>query len=155
MKIKQAISGGRRASQTGFSLVEATVSLGIIGTVVVALFSAFTSGFMTVQMARENLRATQIMLEKMETIRLYSWDQVNAAGFIPPTFTASYDPNSTNAQGLVYSGHLTIIPAPISSSYSNDMKQVTVQLNWKTGALDRSRKFTTYICRDGLQNYIY
>ena len=40
-------------------------------------------------------------------------------------------------------------------SLSNDMKQVTVQLNWKTGSLDRSREFTTYICRDGLQNYIY
>jgi Tfp pilus assembly protein PilV len=154
MKIRIS-SSGRRGTQAGFSLVEATVAMGVIGTVVVALFSAFTGGFMNVQMGRENLRATQIMLEKMETIRLYSWDQINTPNFIPPTFTASYDPNSTNSPGLVYSGQVILTTAPINSSYSNDMKQVTVQLNWKTGNLDRTRQFTTYICRDGLQNYIY
>jgi Tfp pilus assembly protein PilV len=154
MKIRVSVSG-RRGTQAGFSLVEATVAMGVIGTVVVALFSAFTGGFMNVQMGRENLRATQIMLEKMETIRLYSWDQINTPNFIPPTFTASYDPNSTNSPGLVYSGQVILTTAPINSSYSNDMKQVTVQLNWKTGNLDRTRQFTTYICRDGLQNYIY
>ena len=155
MKIRPSSSSRRRGTQAGFSLVEATVALGVIGTVVVALFSAFTGGFMTVQMGRENLRATQIMLEKMETIRLYSWDQINTPNFIPPTFTASYDPNSTNAEGLVYSGQVILTTAPIASSYSNDMKQVTVQLNWKTGNLNRTRQFTTYVCRDGLQNYIY
>src|ERR1051325_10108788 len=98
MKIRASISG-RRGAQAGFSLVEATVALGVIGTVVVALFSAFTGGFMTVQMGRENLRATQIMLEKMETIRLYSWDQITPPIFIPPPFPASYDPNSTMPRG--------------------------------------------------------
>jgi hypothetical protein len=108
------------------------------------------------RMARENLRATQIMLEKVETIRLYSWEQIKQPGFIPPTFTATYDPNGgTNSQGLTYQGSLTISDAVIDSSYSNDMKKVTVRLNWKTGNLDRSREFSSYISRYGLQDYIY
>src|SRR5262245_30151305 len=94
---------GRRKNRraAGFSLVEVTVGMAVIGTSAIALFSGFTSGFFTMQMARENLRATQIMLEKTETLRLYSWDQINTGGFIPATFTAPYDPNSTNG-GIVY-----------------------------------------------------
>src|SRR5256885_4625688 len=93
------------AGNAGFSLVEVTVGMAVIGTAVVALFSGFTSGFFTMQMARENLRATQIMLEKTETLRLYSWDQVTTPGFIPLTFTAPYDPNATNGvANIIYSG---------------------------------------------------
>jgi hypothetical protein len=136
--------------------VEATVGMGVVGTVVLGLFSGFTSGFFTMQIARENLRATQILLEKTETIRLYSWDQINTPGFIPATFQAYYDPQAApGSQGLTYNGSMTITNAPVSSSYSNDMKQVTVKLTWKTGKLDRQREFTTYIARNGLQTYIY
>lgn len=155
MKIRQSISSRLRRSLAGFSLVEATVGMGIMGTVVGALMTGITGGFFTMRMARENLRATQIMLEKVETIRLYSWDQINTPNFIPKTFTATYDPNNGTNGGLVYQGSLTITNAPISSSYSNEMKMVIVRLNWQTGSLDRSREFTSYISRYGLQDYIY
>ena len=154
MKLKQIISRPGLQRTAAFSLVETTVSMGILGTIVVALLSGFTTGFFTMQMARENLRATQILLEKVETIRLYSWSQINTPGFIPATFTAAYDPNSTNS-GLTYSGTMTITNAPITSSYSNDMKQFTVRINWQSGSLPRTREFTTYVAHYGLQNYIY
>jgi prepilin-type N-terminal cleavage/methylation domain-containing protein len=159
MKLKELISQARhgvrrRLNQSGFSLVEVTVGMAVIGTTSIALFSGFTSGFFTMQMARENLRATQIMLEKTETLRLYSWDQINTVGFIPPTFSARYDPNSTNA-GIIYSGSITITPCSLPTTFSNDMRTVTVNLNWTTGQLPRSRTFSTYISRNGIQNYIY
>ena len=154
MKICSSAIHKGRSRQAGFSLVEVSVAMGLIATVLGALFSSFTSGFFTMQMARENLRATQIMLEKVETIRLYSWDQINTPGFIPAGFTAVYDPNSTNA-GPTYTGTLVISGAPIGSSYSNEMKQFTVRVAWQSGSLSRSREFTTYVARNGLQNYIY
>lgn len=155
MKIKNLIQPRTRRSQAAFSLVEVTVGMGVMGTCVVALFSGFTSGFFTMQLARENQRATQIMLEKVETLRLYSWDQINTPGFIPTgTWTNYYDPQSTN-KGVAYVGTLSIADAPITSSYSNDMKMVTVTLNWQTGNLPRNRSFTTYVARNGLQTYIY
>src|SRR5881392_786357 len=95
MKIKLNISKARRLV-AAFSLVEATVGMGLLATSVGALLSGFTSGVFTMKMARENSRATQIMLERMETIRLYSWDQVNASGYLSNSFTAFYDPNATN-----------------------------------------------------------
>jgi len=156
MKIKQSMSSRFRRSLAAFSLIEVTVGMGVMGTVVGALLTGITGGFFTMRMARENLRATQIILEKVETIRLYSWDQINQPGFIPPDFFASYDPNGgTNGQGVIYTGSLTITNAPIASSYSSDMRMVTVRLNWKTGSIDRSREFSSYISRYGLQDYIY
>ena len=35
------------------------------------------------------------------------------------------------------------------------MKKVVISVNWKTGAMDRNRSFSTYVARYGLQNYIY
>ena len=158
MKIRNLFTRNGRRSLAAFSLTEVTISMGVVGTVVGALFTGMTSGLFNIRMARENLRATQIMLEKVETIRLYSWSQINTPGFIPATFTASYDPQgaTNNAHGLTYSGTMTInTNPPISSSYSNDMAAVTVTLNWQTGNLQRNRQFTTYVTRNGLQSYIY
>src|SRR3954463_8749921 len=143
MKIKMNLLKALRR-QRAFSLIEVTVGMGILGTVVGAVLSGFTSGIFTMKMARENLRATQIMLERKETIRLYSWDQITASSYLSNNFSAFYDPNATNAPGLTYTGTMIVSDAPISSSYSNDMRMFTVTLNWKTGNLPRNRTFSTY-----------
>lgn len=145
----------RRPLLAAFSLIEVTVGLGIVGTCVAALFSGFTTGFFTMKMARENLRATQILLQKTEAIRLQSWDQITNPTNIPKTFMALYDPNAPTNQGVLYSGTILITNCPIASSYSNDMKMVVISINWKTGSIDRNRSYTTFVARNGLQNYIY
>jgi len=136
-------------------MIEVTIGMGVIGTTCAALLTGITTGFFTMRMARENLRATQIILEKVETIRLYSWDQINTAGFIPATFTEVYDPTRTNSTGLTYNGTMTIAAAPITNSYSGDMRMLTVNLSWSTGYIQRTRQFSTFISRNGLQNYVY
>ncbi len=141
---------------SAFSLIEVMVAMGVIGIVVTTLYAAFASGFSIIQLARENLRATQIMLEKTETIRLYSWDQVNSNGFIPANFTAAYDPlNSNYSPGLTYYGTVIISNAPMQTTYSPEMRQIVILLDWQTGNLQRHREFTTFIAKDGLQNYVY
>lgn len=157
MKLKKMlVSQKRRLKQAAFSLVEVSMGMGVLGTVVIALFSGFTTGFFTMQLARENLRATQIMLEKMETIRLYSWQQINTPGFIPSEFSAPYDPNArTGSEGVLYRGTMLITNAPMTTSYAGNMRLVKVTVQWKTGNLSRTRDFTSYISRYGLQDYIY
>ncbi len=85
----------RRRNQAGATLIEAIVSMGVFGISFVSLYAGMSMSFSIIGNARENLRATQVMVEKMETIRLYSWDQINTSGFIPATFTEYYDPSST------------------------------------------------------------
>jgi hypothetical protein len=35
------------------------------------------------------------------------------------------------------------------------MRMLTVNLSWKTGDIPRTRQFSTFISRNGLQNYVY
>src|SRR5512139_2375055 len=76
-----------RRGERGFSIVEAVIGMMVLRLSALALTGGMISGFTTVRMARDNQRATQIILDKMEMIRLYSWDQLNTPAFIPPTFT--------------------------------------------------------------------
>jgi prepilin-type N-terminal cleavage/methylation domain-containing protein len=98
MKTVGHLSAGasRWRMQRGFSLVEVVIAMAIVGVSAFALLSGISSGMLTMQMARENVRATQIMVERTETLRLYSWDQLNTTNFIQTAFTESYDPVSTN-----------------------------------------------------------
>lgn len=143
--------------ETGATLAEVLTATAILGTVTAGILAAVFSGFFIMERVRENQRATQIILEKVETIRLYSWSQVNSNGFIPATFSQPYDPQGNErSKGITYRGSFEISPFPHASSYSTNMRQLTVTLRWTSErSLQRSRTFVTYIARDGLQNYVY
>ena len=125
----------------------------------VSLYAGITYGISLTQVTRENLRATQLVLEKFETIRLYTWDQINGTnGFvIPSTFTNSYSVDTTTGKGsgVIYSGTMTIANAPGGASYASDLKLVTVTLNWTSASVPRTRTMETLIARQGLQQYVY
>jgi prepilin-type N-terminal cleavage/methylation domain-containing protein len=142
-----------------FSLVEVLLAVALISIVSVSLYAGFAGGFAMVQVARENLRATQVLAEKMETIRLYTWEQINSTGFIPTNFTVPFNP-LTNGQvyanaGLLYTGKVSIASSGLGESYSTNMKRITVQLNWNSGSTERKRQMETFVSRYGLQNYVY
>jgi hypothetical protein len=139
----------------GFAISEALVATAVIGIVFVSLYTAISSGLGFVQMSRENLRGTQILQEKMETIRLYTWDQITTPGFIPTNFVDYFIATTNTSRGLTYTGQVTIAAAPVTEAYSNDLKQVTINLSWKSGRVVRARQMSTFVGRYGLQNYIY
>jgi prepilin-type N-terminal cleavage/methylation domain-containing protein len=148
--------------QAAFSLVEVMVSMAVVSILFVALYAGISSGFGVVSVARENLRATQVLQDKIEEVRLYNWDQITSFGssgsFIPTMFTEPYyPPGSSGADaGFVYSGTLLITNAPIADSgYSNDLRLFTVSVTWTNGNVRRERNLSTLISRHGLQNYIY
>jgi type II secretory pathway pseudopilin PulG len=159
MRIRSAIGTSKTKASSGFTLVEALVGLSIAAFALVTLYAGITYGMSVTEVTRENLRATQLILEKFETIRLYTWDQLNGAnGFVVPnTFTNSYavDPATGKTSGVVYSGTMTLETAPITASYSSDMKIVTVTLNWTCAGVPRTRTMQTLVARQGLQQYVY
>lgn len=131
----------------------------IAGVMFGALYSGIGFGFNTIKFARENTRATQIMLEKMEIIRLYTWDQITDTTppiFIPTNvFTVAYYAVSGTNSDLLYTGRVSVADSPLATSYSNDMKQVTITLDWVTGKTPRTRSMTTYVSRNGMQSYVW
>jgi type II secretory pathway pseudopilin PulG len=169
MKLQPVFRPSRRTGIRAFTIIEALVSACVVGVLFISLYSGITAGFGALNSARENLRATQVMIDKMETLRLYSWSQVSTFGsstsYIPTTFTESFFPATTNysrslvstgsaGAGFVYYGTVEITNSGFSQNYSNSVKVVTVTLRWTNGVA-RSQTMSTYTSQYGIQNYIY
>ena len=138
--------------------METIVAMGVIGVLGVALYAGMTTATFSIRLARENLRATEVMLEKMEGLRLYSWDQLLGTNYIPTNFTAYYyDNGATNGVGvgITYTGSLAVEPfTGADRNYSNDMRVVRITINWQSGGIPRTRTLDTYMARYGIQNYV-
>src|SRR6185503_12010121 len=87
MKIKL-----QQRPEAASTLAEVLAAVAVLAICAAGLMGALANGFRTIQFARENQRATQILMEETEMIRLYTWDQVNKPGFIPTSFVTAYDP---------------------------------------------------------------
>jgi type II secretory pathway pseudopilin PulG len=144
-----------------FTLVEVLIGAAIMALMLLALFGGISYGFSETQLARENLRATQIMLEKMEGIRLYSYDQILYSNLFSTTFTNQYYPLVTTNQspGPTYYGQILFSNANLGTAYSSNMLTVTVSVTWTNsyGAISvpRTRQMQSMIGRWGIQNYSF
>ena len=148
VNIKAKPAAGRLA----FSLIEVMFATVIIAVVFVSLYVAISQGFGVVQVARENLRATQIMQEQVEILRILNWDQITTNP--PPwNFNASFYPANLTNQGVVYSGSVNITNAPVSSTYTTDVRLAVVSLSWMSGNVSRRRELRTLVSHYGLHNY--
>ncbi len=153
---------GRRSCRQlfAYTLAEVLCAVLVLAIIATAFYAALASGFAVVESARENLRATQILAQKIEAIRLCRWDQfTNCANF---TFQDCYDPFDTNSTGIIYTGTITTNAAaaiPDSAAYKSNMRLVTVAITWTTfngsHSMAHSRQMQTYVARYGLQNYIW
>jgi type II secretory pathway pseudopilin PulG len=141
------------------TLVEVIMSVAVLGIMAGGVFGSFRYGFFTLELVRENQRATQVILEKVETIRLYNWEQTQPTNnFIPATFTDVYDPQATAcAQGTTYTGTVTVRPCSLTPapSYAANLRELIITLSWTTRGIPHTRSLTTYIAKDGLQNYVF
>ena len=136
--------------------MEVMLAVVIVGVEFVSLYVAISQGFAVVQSARENLRATQIMQEQVEIVRVLDWDKVITTPS-PWSFNANFYPaGGTNSQGLTYLGSIAVTDAPVPAAYSTDMRLVVVSLAWTNGAnsrIMRNRELRTLVSRYGLHNY--
>jgi len=162
-----------------FTLVEVLVASALLSLSAAALYSGLAWGIKQNRLARENLRATQVILEKMEILRGYSWDQLfpnsdpdeledpsdpfdpdedphleedNITFTIPKTFTAPYESGDTNKGDFMYQGIIQITPAQITEAYGASLAQVRVAVGWTSEGVRREREAKTFFAQYGLQN---
>ncbi len=142
-----------------FTLVEVMTGIAVMGLLFASLYAGLSYGFAEISISREEARATQILQERMEVVRLLNWDQVvNLSGFIPTTFSdCYYSTTSTNEPGgsLMYYGKVLVTNAPIAESYSNELRMIQIQLFWESGNRIHTRQMTTFVSQYGLQKYVY
>lgn len=147
---------GRRA----YTLAEVLVTVFLVAVAGISLYAGFSSGFQIVQNTRENLRATQIMMEWMETSRLYTWSQIKTNTYFPPEFKETYDPNNTTNKGTVFVGFNTLrTPTNLPVEFASNVLEYTITVWWTNGSgskkIVHSRQMQTYYARYGLQNYVF
>jgi prepilin-type N-terminal cleavage/methylation domain-containing protein len=162
-----------------FTLVEVLVASALLSLSAAALYSGLAWGIKQNRLARENLRATQVILEKMEILRGYSWDQLfpnsdpdeledpldpfdpdvdphleedDVVFTIPKTFTAPYESGDPKQGDFMYQGIIEITPAQITEAYSGSLAQVRVAVGWTSEGVRHEREAKTLFAQYGLQN---
>lgn len=150
-----------RPHQRAFTMMEALVAMAIAGIMFTALYAGLNGGFRIIKMSRENTRATQIMVEHMEICRLYKWkDLTNTGGFLNTNpIPVAYYPGGVNSS-IMFTSRVILEPVTLHGipqpSYSSDMRKLTVRVDWEPmGSTNRTRTMSTYVARNGLQNYVW
>jgi prepilin-type N-terminal cleavage/methylation domain-containing protein len=147
--------------QRAFTLAEVLVAVFVIAVVTLSLYAGLGTGFMLIDSAREDLRATQILTQKAEAIRLCTYSSLSNC---PISFVERYDPSNTNNSmtGTTYSGTITTnVPAqiPDTAAYKTNMCLATITINWTNyygkPTAAHSRTMQTLVARYGIQNYIW
>lgn len=151
-----------------YTLVEVLIAVGVTALMLVSFFVAMSASFGLTQRVRENLRATQILVQRVETLRLYTWDQlrnVSASKPFPTSFTESYDPygvTNGSGTGVVYYGSISVTtnpPALGNSSYRGNVALVSVTVRWTNSTqkakFPHERQFETLAAKSGMQKYVY
>jgi hypothetical protein len=138
--------------------VEAVVGMLVFGICCIALYTALASGFSIMRSSREDLQATQLMLDKMEAMRLYRWDQL---AMLPPRFAFEYatgremgGSSGKALRGIIYTGQVILTNAPLAANYGTQMKQITVKVNWDSGGIQQQREISTMVAQNGLYRFV-
>lgn len=141
--------------KSAFALVEVCISMAILSIVMAAFYVGLVQGLGVTKQSRENLRANQIVMEKVDLLRLYNWNQLVYSNMLPTTFVDYYTPSNT-ARGVSYYGSVTVTPTSFASDYNTNMRIVTVSLLWtNNNNAPFNRSVSTFVAKDGIQNYTY
>lgn len=152
--------GGRSCRSAGYTLVEVLCAVLIAAISAAVLFVGFDNGFAILRTTREDMRATQILMQKTEAVRLCTWQQLTNC---PTTFKEYYYPAGTTNAGTLYWGTLSTTGVatnvPDSAAYKNNLHLITIRLVWTNfvGAklVPHSRQMQTLSAKYGMQNYLF
>lgn len=150
----QFLFNSLQRKREAFTLTEVMVAVGLIGILFISLYMSFSMGFALIRSARENAHATQLLVQRAEGLRLYSWNQL----LDPTYFKTNFTDSSPSALGTVYYGTIQLsIPANIGSpNYRTNMRAVTISVRWTNAVgtpLPHYREMHTQVAKYGVQNY--
>ena len=91
-----------RGEQTGFALVECTIATAVSALFLGSLFLMNSSAMDTIKMARESACASQVLQQRIESMRIANWHQVTDASWLMT--------NLLNADAPGASETLTLVP---------------------------------------------
>ena len=146
------------SSNSAFTLIETIVATLLAAIMLPTIFAGIAAGFSIVQVTRENLRATQVIVQRMEALRLASYKTLQDPAAYPPNFTEYYSPSgkTNGSAGTVYKVTYSCAPGPITlpPSYRSNILFITVTAAWTSGNVQHTRSMQSYFTRYGIQRYV-
>jgi Tfp pilus assembly protein PilV len=104
MRLRQIL----RLNQAGTTLIESTISAGISALFLGSLFMMNTSSMETIKMARESACASQVLQQRVESMRIANWHQITDADWVKNNLMNT---NAAGSEGLKQiSESLTLVP---------------------------------------------
>jgi hypothetical protein len=152
-----AVAGSNRA--LAFTLVETVIAVLLATMMLTALYTCFASGWSLIQITGQDLRATQILLQRMERVRLCDFTQIKDTGLNPSSSVEYFDPKDqgTGGGGVAYTvtfASTTPSSGSLPEAYRMNMLLVTVGTCWTNGTRVYNRSMQTYVAKDGMQSYV-
>src|SRR5436853_1349622 len=97
-----------RATHTGFALVECTIATAISALFLGSLFLMNSSTMDTIQMARQSACASQVLQQRIESMRIANWHQVTDASWLLTNLMNADAPGASQLKDM--SETLTLVP---------------------------------------------
>jgi prepilin-type N-terminal cleavage/methylation domain-containing protein len=137
---------GLRLDQRGFSLVEVAIAATVLGLVFVSTMFGLQAGFQMMETARKTTLASQIMQSEIENLRLKNWAQLEDLDAMATVAIDSSFSAVANAFSCVR----------VIEEERTNLKRVTLTVTWVSyDGISRSRSYTTYFAKNGLNDYYY
>jgi type II secretory pathway pseudopilin PulG len=135
------------ADRSGFTLMEAMIATSILGLVLGSVLAVVGECCRYLTDIRRTARASQVLQQEMETVRLMNWTQIQA---LPSAFS---DPSDTNN---IYAGTITRSSCD-SYNGTTTVVKVTLQVTWTNRVANRvlTNTLSTLISNGGLNKYIF
>lgn len=129
----------------GLTLVEVVVAMAILALVISSAIAVMTQSFIAIDHSRNLNRVSQILQTEMETLRTYSWTELNA---LPSE--SDFDPfsgvTSFNMINLVCKRYL--IPEKVNQ------KRIRLLAQWTDSRGKQYQRFyDAYYTKEGLSDY--
>ncbi len=133
----------KKNKEEGFTLIEVLVTMVILSGVLTALLSCFIYGLNIISRMKQTAIATQIIQEQLEDIRDKTYDEIVS---LETSFSNDrIDQLSTSSGCEDASGGVAV-----ESSEGDDIKKITVTVQWTYRGRAQSEDLVTFITREGI-----
>ncbi len=111
------------AGSAGFSLIETTVAAALAASFLASLFTMNIATMDTIRTAKESIAASQVLQQRMESLRIANWHQVTDAVWLQNNLLSVNVPGTDPLKNLVET--LTIVPYGSTNVGSTQLRRTS------------------------------
>lgn len=143
---------GRPRRTAGFTIAEVSIAASVLAMVIATAIITLQSGYRTIDVARGNTLASQVLQSEMERLRMKSWGDITAMPASETFDGATYFSSNPDVAGR-YSITRTITA---DSSRPGEVVYINISVTWRSyDNSSHTRSFQSMYAKNGLYDYFY